>query len=188
MAIHAIDDAGRRRGPVTLSLDAGQAVDFNSNNLEMGNASKGLPGGVGTGEGDWRLDLAADIDIQALAYVRTADGLLTSMNALAPQSNGRREVVIFNPASNNRQVSRLRLVNPADADATITVSGVDDAGAPPPEGDVTLTLPAGAAAEITAQQLGCCAETLMTAFDGKVKIFFARSLQLDVFTMRLEFE
>ena len=28
----------------------------------------------------------------------------------------------------------------------------------------------------------------MTAFDDKVKIFFARSLQLDVFTMRLEFE
>ena len=36
--------------------------------------------------------------------------------------------------------------------------------------------------------LGCCAETLMTAFDDKVKVFFARSLQLDVFTMRLEFE
>ena len=38
------------------------------------------------------------------------------------------------------------------------------------------------------EALGCCAETLMTAFDDKVKIFFARSLQLDVFTMRLEFE
>ena len=38
------------------------------------------------------------------------------------------------------------------------------------------------------ETLGCCAEILMTAFDDKVKIFFARSLQLDVFTMRLEFE
>ena len=37
-------------------------------------------------------------------------------------------------------------------------------------------------------RFGCCAETLMTAFDDKVKIFFARSLQSDVFTMRLEFE
>ena len=168
--IHAIDDAGRRRGPVTLSLDAGQAVHFNSNDLEMGNASKGLPGGVGAGEGDWRLELAADIDIQALAYVRTADGLLTSMNALAPMSDGRRELVIFNPAGNDRQVSRLRLVNPADADATITVSGVDDAGDAPPEGDVTLTLPAGAATAITAQQLEAGADHFEGRFgDGKGK-------------------
>ena len=168
--IHAIDGAGRRRGPVTLSLDAGQAVHFNSNDLEMGNAAKGLPGGVGAGEGDWRLELAADMDIQALAYVRTADGLLTSMNALAPMSDGRREVVIFNPAGNDRQVSRLRLVNPADADATITVSGVDDAGAAPPEGDVTLTLPAGAATAITAQQLEAGADHFEGRFgDGKGK-------------------
>ena len=168
--IHAIDDAGRRRGPVTLSLDAGQAVHFNSNDLEMGNAAKGLPGGVGAGEGDWRLELAADIDIQALAYVRTADGLLTSMNALAPMSDGRREVVIFNPAGNDRQVSRLRFVNPADADAMITVSGVDDAGAAAPEGDVTLTLPAGAATAITAQQLEAGADHFEGRFgDGKGK-------------------
>ena len=170
VTIHAIDDAGRRRGPVTLSLDAGQAVHFNSNDLEMGNASKGLPGGVGAGEGDWRLELAADIDIQALAYVRTADGLLTSMNALAPMSDGRREVVIFNPAGNARQVSRLRLVNPADADATITIGGVDDAGDAPPEGDVTLTLPAGAATAITAQQLEAGADHFEGRFgDGKGK-------------------
>ena len=168
--IHAIDDAGRRRGPVTLSLDAGQAVHFNSNDLEMGNASKGLPGGVGAGEGDWRLDLAADIDIQALAYVRTDDGLLTSMNALAPMSDGRREVVIFNPASNDRQVSKLRLVNPADTDATITIGGVDDAGDAPPQGDVTLTLPAGAATAITAQQLEAGADHFEGRFgDGKGK-------------------
>ena len=82
---------------------------------------------MGAGEGDWRLEIVADFDIQALAYVRSDDGLLTSMNALAPQSNGRREVVIFNPAGNDRQVSRLRLINPADTDAAITVSGVDDA-------------------------------------------------------------
>ena len=168
--IHAIDDAGRRRGPVTLSLDAGQAVHFNSNDLEMGNASKGLPGGVGAGEGDWHLDLAADIDIQALAYMRTADGFLTSMNALAPQSNGRHEVVIFNPASNRMQVSRLRLINPADADAAITIGGVDDTGAAPPDGAVTLTLPAGAATEITAQQLEAGADHFRGRFgDGKGK-------------------
>ena len=165
VAIHAIDDAGRRFGPVTLQLGARQAAHFNSNDLEMGNAAKGLSGGVGAGEGDWRLEIVADFDIQALAYVRSDDGLLTSMNALAPQSNGRREVVIFNPAGNDRQVSRLRLINPADTD------GVDDAGAAPPEGDVTLTLPAGAATAITAQQLEAGADHFEGRFgDGKGQV------------------
>ena len=36
------------------------------------------------------------------------------------------------------------------------------------------------------ETLGCSAETLMKAFDGKVNQFFVQSLQLDAFTMRLE--
>ena len=170
VAIHAIDDAGRRHGPVRLSLAAGQTAHFNSGDLEMGNADKGLPRGLGAGEGDWRLSLVADADIQALAYVRTADGFLTGMNALVPQFQGRHEVLFFNPASNDRQVSKLRLINPADAPATITISGVDDAGAVPPEGDLTLTLPAGTAAAITAQQLEAGAAHFNGRFgDGKGK-------------------
>ena len=168
--IRAIDDIGRRFGPVTLQLDAGQAAHFNSDDLEMGNAAKGLSGGVGVGEGDWRLELVADFGIQALAYVLSDDDLLTSMNALVPQSNGQHEVVIFNPASNDRQVSKLRLINPAAAAATITIGGVDDAGAAPPEGNITLTLPAGAAAAITAQQLEAGADHFRGRFgDGKGK-------------------
>ena len=49
--IHAIDDAGRRGGPVTLELDAYQKQHFNSDDLERGAASKGLHGGVGDGTG-----------------------------------------------------------------------------------------------------------------------------------------
>ena len=168
--IHAIDDAGRRRGPVSLSLGAGKAMHFNSEDLEAGNPAKGLSGGLGAGEGHWRLELDADVDIEALAYMRTPDGFLTGMNALAPKRNGRIEVVFFNPASNERQVSRLRLVNPADADATLTITGMDDAGEAPPEGAVTLTVPAGAAAEITAQQLEAGADHFDGRFgDGKGK-------------------
>ena len=165
VTVHAIDDAGQRRGPVTLSLATNQVAHFNSDDLENGNPAKGLSGGVGDGEGDWRLKLAAEshMRIEALAYVRTADGFLTSMNALAPLSDGVREVVFFNPGSNNRQVSKLRLVNPADADAAVTVSGIDDAGQPAPAGDITLTVPAGAATEIAAQQLEAGADH----FDGR---------------------
>ena len=165
MTIQAIDDSGERRGPITLSLAARQTAHFNSDDLENGNPAKGLSGGVGDGEGEWRLELSADAQmrIEALAYVRTADGFLTGMNAVAPLSDGVHEVVFFNPGSNRRQVSKLRLVNPADADAAVTISGIDDAGNAAPEGDVTLTVPGGAAAEITAQQL----EAGAGHFDGR---------------------
>ena len=36
--------------------------------------------------------------------------------------------------------------------------------------------------------LGCSVETLLKAFDEKVNQFFVQSLQLDAFTMRLEYE
>ena len=170
VAIHAVDDAGRRRGPVRLSLDAMHAAHFNSDDLEMGNRAKGLSGSLGAGTGDWRLEFAAEMAIEALAYVRTTDGFLTGMNAVVPQSRGRHEVVFFNPASNNRQVSRLRLTNPSNAPATISISGLDDAGNPPPEGEVGLTLPSGAATAITAQQLEAGAAHLEGRFgDGKGK-------------------
>ena len=97
------------------------------------------------------------------------------MNALAPlASDGRREVVFFNPASNDQRVSMLRLVNPADAPARITISGLDDRGAAPPDGDVTLTLPAGAATSITAQQLEAGASHFNGRFGngrGKWRLF-----------------
>ena len=170
VAIHAIDDAGRRRGPVRLSLDAMHAGHFNSDDLERGNRAKGLSGSLGAGTGDWRLEFAAEMAIEALAYVRTTDGFLTGMNAVVPQSRGRHEVVFFNPASNNRQVSRLRLINLSNAPATISISGLDDAGDPPPEGEVGLTLAAGAATAITAQQLEAGAAHLEGRFgDGKGK-------------------
>ena len=136
-----------------LLLEAEQTVHFNSGDLEWGNAAKGLVAGVGAGNGDWRLWFDTALDIEALAFVRTRDGFLTGMNAVVPKSDGRLEVVFFNPASNPNQVSRLRLVNPAAEPATISVRGVDDAGVAAPEGNIALTLPAGAATTITAQQL-----------------------------------
>ena len=184
--ISAIDDSGRRRGPVRLSLDAQQAAHFNRNDLEMGDPAKGLSSGLGAGEGDWRLELDADVDIEALAYVRTSDGFLTGMNALAPKRNGRLAVVFFNPASAERRVSVLRLINPADADANVTITGMDDAGESPPEGAVTLTVPAGAATEITAQQLEAGADHFEGRFgDGKGKWRLSIEADQDIQAMSL---
>ena len=186
VTIHAIDDEGTRRGPVTLRLAAGEAKHFDSDDMEIGNRN-GLSGRIGAGSGDWRLEFAADMDIEALAYARTPDGFLTGMNALAPAAaDGRREVVFFNPASNNQRVSKLRLVNPTTRQRRITISGVDDYGNTPPAGNVTLTLPAGAATSITAQQLEAGASHFNGRFGdgrGKWRLFIEASRNVQAMSL-----
>ena len=154
VTVTATDDAGREREPLTLRLEAHAAAHFNSDDLENGNPAKGLSGGTGPGTGGWRLEFGGGtLDVEALGYVRAADGFLTAMNATAPRdSDGALRLLTFNPASNTNQVSRLRLVNPTDAEARATVTGVDDSGASPGS-SVALTLPAGAACEVDAAEL-----------------------------------
>ena len=149
----AIDDTGERLGPVTLSLEANETVNFNSRDLEQGNASKGMPVGVGDGEGDWRLEVDTALDVAALAYIRTSDGFVTGMHDVVPDTDGNHRVTFFNPGSNRRQVSRLRLINPGADVADVTIQGRDDAGVPAPGGVVRLTLAPGAARTLTAQEI-----------------------------------
>ena len=152
--IYAIDDSGRRFGPITLNLNARETLHFNSDDLENGNPGKGLPRGLGNGQGDWRLDLQTDLELLgAFAYIRTSDGFLTSVHDIARSAQNRHHVPIFNPGSNNNQRSSLRLVNPGDADAEVVITGLDDRGWAPPDGDVRLSLPAGEARTIRAQEL-----------------------------------
>ena len=144
MEIHAIDDSGQRFGPVSLDLNAKASVHFTSADLESGNDAKGLSGGVGDGDGDWRVELSTELDIEPLAYIRTSDGFLTSMHDLVVEAGTlRHHVPFFNPASNVSKVSRLRLINPSDADARVEIYGLDDEGER--SGDAVLTIPAGGA-------------------------------------------
>ena len=150
--ITAIDDTGRRFGPVTLTLGALRDANITSGDLERGNAAKGLPVGVGNGSGSWRLELATALTIEPLAYIRTPDGFLTSMHDEAPVSGGDHWVPFFNPASNTTKVSRLRIINPGSTAAAVTVTGLDDGGNAG-SGTVSLTLAAGAARTLSAQDL-----------------------------------
>ena len=154
--IHAVDDEGQRFGPISLSLDRRASAHFNSKDLEEGNSEKGLSAGVGDGDGNWRLELDTALDIEPRAYVRTLDGFLTSIHEVAGSAGGgsmRYQVPIFNPASNRYQTSRLRLVNLGEDAARIRITGRDDRGDEAPEGDVTLTLGAGKALMLSAQEL-----------------------------------
>lgn len=151
VTLTAIDDTGRKFGPVSLDLAARQVIHFNSSELELGNSAKGLGTGIGQGQGDWRLRLTSWLPIEALAYVRAPGGFLSSTYDLAPKIAGLHRVSTFNPASNWRQASLLRLINPEDQDAEIAIHGMDDAGAM--RGPVRLTLPAGHARSINAPEL-----------------------------------
>ena len=61
-------------------------------------------------------------------------------------------VAIFNPASNVNQVSRLRIVNRGEEEATVTIEGIDDDGVSPGTA-VELEVPAGASHTVTAEEL-----------------------------------
>ena len=128
--IEAIDDFGDNREPITLSIGSGEARQFTSRDLEEGNLIKGLSDGVAAGTGDWRLQLQSN-DITAIAFVRTADGLLTSMQDLVPLTSVGYSVPIFNPGRNTNQVSWLRLTNTNDQTANVRIRGIDDSGFSP---------------------------------------------------------
>ena len=150
--IEAFDDAGVPAGPVTLDIGAHETVHFNSEDLESGNADKGLSGGVGSGTGDWRLRLSSTLELRMLAYIRTDDGFLTSMHDVAPSSEAGHRVVTFNPGKNTEQESRLRLINPGEEAARVRIVGVDGGGRSP-GGAVEVEVPAGASRTLGAAEL-----------------------------------
>ena len=153
--IVAFDDTGRRFGPVTYSLNARQSRYFNSRDLENGSVKR-LPQGVGNGTGNWRLELSADVDIEPLAYSRSPDGFVTSMNALAVEtqqgSTWQYRVPFFQEQSIDNHRSRLRLINPGGRPASVTIAGLDDIGVPG-DSSIQLTVAARAAEMLTTEQL-----------------------------------
>ena len=150
--IVAVDDSGRRYGPLTLSIGANGTAHVTSADLENGNADKGLFGATGPGVGDWRLELSSALDIEALSYVRASDGLVTAMHDVAPSEGTAHRVPLFNPASDFEQESRLRLINPGRAPAEVAITGIDSRGKAPGDG-VAVSIPAGASLTYTAAEL-----------------------------------
>ena len=150
VSVTAVDVQGRRFGPVTLPVGPREAVHFNSDDLEFGNAAKGMSPGVGVGEGDWRLELRSSLPVDVFAYMRAADGVVTGMTALAPEKYAQHRIAMFNPGSNGNQASSLRVINTAGKEARVLIEGVDDRGT---SNSVPLTVPAGGTREFTAAAL-----------------------------------
>ena len=161
--VAAFDETHRDYEPLTLTIDAGHTVHFNSNDLEMGNFDKGLIGSTGAGIGDWRLELTSETEIQVTSFVRMRSGFVTSMHDVVRRIENRYAVPIFNPGRNRNQVSQLRLINAGDEPAYVKITGVDDTGRSP-GGVVTSTIWAGTARTVTAAQL----ESVTTDLEGNL--------------------
>ena len=174
--VTAVDDGGTEADPVEIPIGANQALHFNSEDLESGNAAKGIANGIGRPrQGNWKLDMETALDISVLSYIRTNDGFLTAMHdVLQRDAQGRMMVPTFNPASNTSRVSNLRLVNTGANAEGVSIEGVDDQGAS--AGPVRLTLAAGEARTLSAQDLESGAQGLTGSLGdgaGKWRLFIS---------------
>ena len=160
--IESIDDSGMRSGPVALTLGAEAAVELSATELQSGNAAKGLPLGLGDFSGEVRLVVVSDVPVSPSAYVRDAGGALSAMHDTVREASAdgpgqfRYEVPVFNSSTEMTRASRLRLINPGDAAAAVTIGGRDDSGAQASGGDVTLTLAAGGACGSVGTERAIC--------------------------------
>ena len=154
--IQGIDDTGRRFGPITMSVPARASRNLESGHLENGSSAHGLSGGIGNGSGHWRVELRSELEIDALAFIRTPDGLQTSMHLAAQESSAgsmRYYVPMFNPANVPAFSSWLRVANPNSESVNVTITGWDARGNPAPGGSVRLTLSGLAARMVSAEHL-----------------------------------
>ena len=182
--ITAIDDAGETAPAVMLAIGAEQTVHFNSTDLQNGNPRKGLSGAVGTGVGDWRLEIRTSLPaLEVFSYIRTTDGFVTSMHDLAPTAADAFQVVFFNPGSNRAQRSLLRLVNFGAAPATVALVGVDDNGKR--GGETTVRVAARGARAVDAGALEAGDDIFGALGDGKGKWRLSASSNQPITAMSL---
>ena len=148
VGIEAFDATDRAYERMRLSLGGYSSAQFDSTDLEQGNAAKGLTGSTGPGEGDWWLELTSGSDIEALSYVDMAAGPLSALRGTAgveTETGMRYEALLWDESG------ELRLLNAGGEPVSVRLSGTDDAGYS--GNDVELTLKPWSARTLTATAL-----------------------------------
>jgi hypothetical protein len=152
--IYATDDSGQvsRKGPVELRIPAKQSLQFTSQDLESGNASKGLTNNLCDGQGKWTFLFRSETEIKVMGFIRTKDGFLTGLNTAVPTSGNHHYAYFFNPASNKNQESLMRVVNLSKSEINVSIDATDDKGIAA-TGSLALNLKAHEAKQLTATDL-----------------------------------
>jgi len=152
--VYGIDDTGVRskNPPLSFTLPAQGSLQFNAQDLENGNAGKGLTSHLCNGAGKWQLIIRSNVAVQVMGLIRTPDGFLTSLNDVVPSSGSVNNVFFANPASNTNLQTFLRIVNTSSATGAVTLSGIDDNGASS-AGTISFTMGPFESKQINAQEL-----------------------------------
>lgn len=155
VTITGVDDEGQDNdASVNFSLDANASLQVTSQDLENGNAEKGLTGSLGDGAGKWRLAVTSDLNLAVMSLLRAPGGFLINMGSVVPKNDSEDlEVYFVSPASVAGRETFLRIINTSPNIANITISGTDDNGSIAPNGDVQLTLSPGASRQMTSSDL-----------------------------------
>ena len=150
--VWGVDDAGVRFGPARLSIGAGRTARLDAEDLEFGNAAKGLADGLGAPTaGGWRLEVLSTLDLEAQTFLRPAEGPPAALHDALPRVGATLRAA-FLPAGRERSPAGvLRVSNPGGRDETAYAWGVDDAG----RGRLAtgLVVPAGRAVTVAAAEL-----------------------------------
>ena len=184
--IEARDEAGEEYGPLMLAVESRAGVTLSVRDLEGGNVGKGLSGALGDGQGDWRLSLRSELDIEFGAYVRNAGGLIAETHEVVRAAAQVHHVAFFNPGSNRSRRSRLRLANPGSESVTVRIRGRDATGEAAPGGEVRLELAAGAVRSVDAQALesgGADFEGRLGDGAGKWQLFVSADGPIEVMNL-----
>ena len=128
-------------------------LGFSSTDPERGNEALDIATGIGGGQGDWRLVLQSDLNLDIFAYARSPDGVVSAAHSVAAAGFRRHHVPFFNPAGETGQQSRLRLINLSEHPARVMVRAWDDSGGAAPGGPVNLTVASGASAWVNAESI-----------------------------------
>ena len=148
--IRGVDDAGNPAADtVRLAIPGGQARTLTPQDLETpGPDLEDVRGGLGDGEGNWRLSVVADGDIAVMSLLLGSD---TVANLSASRPRGSSHDVPFVPASNASREGYVRIINHSDEFGDITVIGIDDAGYR--AGPVTLSMEPGGSVHLSSSDL-----------------------------------
>ncbi len=152
--IYAVDDAGTAsgQGPISLTLGGNESLQITAQDLEFGNERKGLTATLCNGKGKWRLTFRSSGALSGNSLIRTPDGFVTEVGEPVSATPAQNFVVpFFNPASNSRKQSFLRLSNQASDTSSVSVEGIDDSGNT--YGPVTFDIPGSASLQINASDL-----------------------------------
>lgn len=138
---------------INAEIEPGATLFFNSEDIELGNSSKGFNGRFGEGNGPWKLKIGSNVELTVGGYIRTDNGFLSSIHDYAEsESTTRFNIPIFNPGSNTSKISKLVLVNRMNSSNQFQIKGYDSTGI---AGDsvVTVKVKAMATVILSAQEL-----------------------------------